>query len=84
MSIALLKAPALCGRLGCSRAHAYALVKDRLLMRPIHLTQRAVAWPSNEVDEYIAAKVRGASADELRDLVQRLEQARTAPREVAA
>ncbi|MFT4047967.1 MAG: AlpA family phage regulatory protein [Solimonas sp.] len=72
----LLRLPALCSRLGFGRAHIYALIRDGLLMPPIRLGARSVAWPSNEADDYIAAKIRGAGNDELRALVSRLTKAR--------
>lgn len=77
MDIALLRLPALSARLGIGRASIYSHIATGLLMPPVKLGLRTVAWPSDEVSEYIAAKVRGASNEELRALVGHLVAART-------
>jgi prophage regulatory protein len=83
MSRALLRLPALLALLGFGRAHAYSLVRSGLLMPPVRLGARSVAWPSDEADQYIDAKVRGATDAELRELVARLVAARAAANEAA-
>ena len=39
---------------------------------------RAVGWPADEVSDLIAARIAGQSDEEIRELVRRLEAARTA------
>jgi predicted DNA-binding transcriptional regulator AlpA len=46
-----------------SKSQIYALMKAQLFPRPVLMGKRSVAWPSNEVldyiDEYIASAPRG-------------------------
>lgn len=46
-------------------------------MPPVKVGARAVAWPSDEVDRWVMARVRGASDCEMRQLVTDLVAART-------
>ncbi len=47
-----------------------------LFVRPIALGRRSVGWRAQEVAEINAAVIRGASEDELRQLVRQLEASR--------
>jgi prophage regulatory protein len=73
----LQRFPEFSARLGHCRSQIYNLIRNGLLMPPIRLSVRAVAWPSYETERYIAAVVRGASDAELRELVASLVAART-------
>lgn len=73
----LFRFPDFSARIGLGRTQIYSLIHDGLLMPPVRLAAQAVAWPSDEVDAYVSAKIRGASNDELRALVARLMAART-------
>jgi len=43
----------------------------------VSLGGRAVGWPSDEIDTLNAARIAGKSDDEIRELVGKLEAART-------
>ncbi|MFT4047934.1 MAG: AlpA family phage regulatory protein [Solimonas sp.] len=72
----LCRFPELSACIGLGRTQIYSLIRDGLLMPPVRLGAQSVAWPSDEVDTYVKAKIRGASNDELRALVARLVAAR--------
>lgn len=63
-------------RYGKSRARLYEDIEDELFPRQIRIGKRSVAWLKSEVDELIRARVAGASEGQLRELVQRLHEAR--------
>lgn len=72
----LLRFRAVLDATGLKRSSLYRLIAARRFPRPIQLGERMAAWPSDEVEAFIAVCVRGASAEELRALVQQLEAAR--------
>jgi prophage regulatory protein len=74
--IILLRILAVMAKSGLARSTHYKLIDAGLWVRPIRLSARAVAWPSNEVDAILAARIAGKSDDEIRSLVQKLEAAR--------
>lgn len=55
--ISLLRLPAVTARTGLSRATLYARIAEKSFPPPIKLGKRAVAWPSDEVDAWIASKI---------------------------
>lgn len=65
-------------RTGDTRSPLYAKVAAGLFTRPIKVGERAAGWPEHEVDQLIAARVAGASADQIKRLVERLHQQRAA------
>ena len=72
----ILRFPEVKARTGMSRSTIYLRIAERLFSRPISLGPRMVGWPEAEVDALIAARIRGASENELRALVAKLEAAR--------
>ena len=78
MSRTILRLPAVLKRRGKSRSAHYADVKAGLFVRPVKLGLRARGTPEDEVDSLIAATIAHKSDSEIRDLVLRLEAARTA------
>ena len=64
-----------------SNSGVYAKSKQGLLTRPVKIGPRASAWPSEEVQAIMRARIAGKTDDEIRDLVRRLMAAR---QEVAA
>jgi prophage regulatory protein len=52
----LLRLPALEARLGLSPSSIYRLLAKGDLPKPVQLTDRAVAWRSAEIDEWIASR----------------------------
>jgi len=59
----------------CNSSH-WLDVKRGLWTRPVKIGLRASAWPESEVVALLDARVAGCSAQEIRDLVRRLEAAR--------
>ena len=47
-------------------------------MKPVRISERSRGWPSDEIEEYNRAIVRGFSDDALRALVSSLIEQRTA------
>ena len=43
-------------KIGCSRAHVYRLMHMAGFPRPVHLSKRARAWRSDEIDAWIEAR----------------------------
>lgn len=65
-------------RTGYSRSTIYLRIDQGLMTKPVSLGGRAVGWPDNEVDALNAARIAGWADGEIRDLVVRLEFARSA------
>lgn len=59
-------------RLRNSRAKIHQDVRDGVLPPPIRLGSRWSAWPSDEIDQIIRARVAGWSRDRIRELVKEL------------
>ncbi|MCM2316951.1 MAG: AlpA family phage regulatory protein [Thermoanaerobaculia bacterium] len=62
--------------LGLSRSTVYAQIDAGLMPRPVSLGARAVGWPESSISAIVAARVRGASDAELRELVAALDRKR--------
>jgi prophage regulatory protein len=54
----LLRLPDVLERVGLRRSRLYDLVADGRFPTPVKLGDRAVAWPADEVDDWIRAKIR--------------------------
>lgn len=61
---------------GLSKSTLYKRVQLGTYTPPIKLGERAVGWPSNEVEALNAARIAGKSDDEIRALVKTLVAAR--------
>lgn len=72
----LLRRPEVERRIGRSRASVYADIAAGVLPRPVKIGQRAVAWPSHEIDAVISALTAGATPEEMHALVNQLHAAR--------
>lgn len=53
----LLKLPAVCQKVGLSKARIYAGIAAGTFPKPVALGERAVAWPEHEVDDWIQARI---------------------------
>jgi prophage regulatory protein len=73
---ALLSTPDLGTVARASRATIYAWISAGLMTAPIKLGAKSSAWPASEVNTILAARIRGASDDEIRALVKDLTAAR--------
>lgn len=72
----ILRVGATLDRTGDTRSPLYDKVSRGLFTKPIKLGERAAGWPEHEVDALIAARVAGATKDQIRRLVDRLHQQR--------
>lgn len=80
---ALLRLPDVLAARGVKNSQHYDDVKDGLFTRPVKIGPRASAWPAIEVAKLNAARIAGATDDEIRQLVTELEAARTMQGEAA-
>ena len=71
--MSILRMPAVKAETG-HRSHAsiYTAIRAGLFTKPVQIGERAVGWPSEEVQKINAARIAGKSDDELRGLVSRL------------
>ncbi len=74
----LIRLPAVISATGLARPTVYLRIKNGLFVRPVKLSERAVAWPADEVAAINAARIAGKTDAEIRELVARLEQQRAA------
>jgi prophage regulatory protein len=76
--MSILRMPAVKAETG-HRSHAsiYNAIHDGLFTKPVQIGQRAVGWPSGEVQAINAARIAGKTESEIRELVQRLHIKRT-------
>ncbi len=74
----LLRLPAVMNATGMTRSTLYLRIKQRLMTPPVKLGERVAAWPVTEVEALNAARIAGKTTEEIRQLVARLEQQRTA------
>lgn len=73
----ILRMSAVKSESGLSRSTIYLRVSQGLWTKPVSLGARAVGWPSDEVDALNSARIAGKSDAEIRELVCKLEAART-------
>ncbi|HUD34978.1 MAG TPA: AlpA family phage regulatory protein [Variovorax sp.] len=74
----LLRKPSVMSRTGFGNTMLYRRISDGLFTRPVRIGALFSAGPASEVEKLNCAIVAGRNADEIRTLVQSLEQARTA------
>lgn len=55
----MLRLRAVTDRTGLSKATLYRLIKKGRFPEPVRLTERAVRWPEEEIDEWLASRPRG-------------------------
>ncbi|GAA0298204.1 helix-turn-helix transcriptional regulator [Rhodovulum strictum] len=73
---ALLRTPDVCAVTGMARPTLYEAMAKGLFPRPIKLGEKSSAWPATECNAILAARIRGATEDEIRALVVELTEAR--------
>jgi prophage regulatory protein len=61
---------------GLGRTTIYMRIQNGLFPKAVSLGPRLVAWPEHEITALNAAVIRGASEEEIKVLVRRLERAR--------
>lgn len=60
MSHTLLRLPAVLAKVGLGRSAVYQRINRGEFPSPIKLGVRAIAWPSVEIDDWIAKQIAGA------------------------
>lgn len=58
MTIELQRPKVVAKRIGFAKTSLYRLIAEGKFPQPIQLGPRAVAWPSDQVDEWIAARIK--------------------------
>ncbi len=61
--IVLLRCKAVLQRTGLTRSCLYALVFKSAFPRPVKITAKAVAWPSDQVDAWMAERIAASKSD---------------------
>ena len=74
----LLRLPDVLALTASTRSTHYLRIQQRLMTPPVKLGERCAAWPVSEVEAINAARIAGKTTDEIRELVARLVEARTA------
>jgi prophage regulatory protein len=72
MSLSLVRLPDVLERRGDGRTNLYRDIERQKWTPPIRLGLRYAVWPSSEIDTLIAARVAGATDEQLRSLVRGL------------
>lgn len=71
--MAILRLPAVKAETGhSSHASIYNGVRAGLFPKPVKIGERASGWPSEEVQAINAARIAGASDEQIRELVNQL------------
>jgi Predicted transcriptional regulator len=71
-----MKTPDTCAATGLKRPTLYEHMAKGLFPRPVKIAAKLAVWPKDEVAQINAARVRGATDDEIRALVIELTEAR--------
>lgn len=69
----LLRLPVVCHASGQARSTLYRNIKAGLFTKPVDIGGDRKAWPSNEVQSIVDARIAGATDDEVKKLVRELE-----------
>jgi prophage regulatory protein len=72
----LLRLPDVMRRTGHARSTVYLMVERGLLPKAVKISERASAWPSDEIDAVNAARIAGKGDDDVRKLIEQLERNR--------
>ena len=72
----LWRRPTVESETGRHTSSLYEDIQKGLMVRPVKIGGRAVAWPADEVRAINAARIAGKTDDEIRRLVSRLEATR--------
>lgn len=68
--MALLRLPEVTRLSGYSRSMLYALIAQGLYPKPVKISERAVAWPSEEVEQMSSAVIAQRTREERFALVE--------------
>ena len=68
----IIKIPQVLAQRARSSSSHYRDIQNGLFTKPVNLGERAVGWPTSEVNILTAAQVAGLTGDEIRSLVVEL------------
>lgn len=77
----ILRLPDVMQLIGLSKSSVYAYVSNGLITKPVKLGARAMGWPESDIEEINFARIAGKPDEEIRALVERLEESRTAAKQ---
>jgi prophage regulatory protein len=80
----IVRRPEVLELLQISRSNLYKKIEQGLWPKPISLGSRAVAWISSENEQLLNAIIAGQSQEEIKQLVETLENSRKQFKGVAA
>ena len=76
MSLQILRLPQVIENTGLARSTIYLRIEQGLLPKPVSLGGKAVGWPATEISQINAARIAGKSNEEIKNLVDELENQR--------
>lgn len=76
MTVFFLKRAEVCSRMGWARSTLYDKINAGLFPAAIRNGKRSAVWPDNEVSAIQTAIIKGASSNQVRELVAELTNAR--------
>ena len=53
----MLRVVPVCERTGLQKRMVYRLIAEGKFPRPVQISARSVAWPENEIDEWVKARI---------------------------
>lgn len=69
---AVHRLPGLCAHCGIGASTAYDFINRGLLPPAVRVGPKLALWPIDEISRIMAARIRGASEDEIRELVSQI------------
>ena len=76
MEIEIIRLPEVSRTTGLARSTIYLRIEQGLLPKPVSLGGKAVGWPATEISQINAARIAGKSNEEIKNLVDELENQR--------
>ena len=76
MEIEIIRLPEVSRTTGLARSTIYLRIEQGLLPKPVSLGGKAVGWPATEISQINAARIAGKSNEEIKNLVDDLENQR--------
>lgn len=77
----ILRLPMVMQMTGLSRASVYSYIAQGLITNPVKIGASSIGWPESDIAEINFARIAGKPDEEIRALVERLEESRTAAKQ---
>ena len=78
----IIRLPEVSRTTGLARSTIYLRIEQGLLPKPVSLGGKAVGWPATEISQINAARIAGKSNEEIKNLVDELENQRGKEKEI--